>query len=37
MGELDKKSGRLGAKKFLGAAKMGEMVNYAWEQGDRAK
>ncbi len=31
------KSGRLGEKKFQGAKKMGEIVNSAWEQGDRAK
>jgi hypothetical protein len=36
-GRIGQKSGRLGAKKFLGATKMGEIVNYVWEQGDRAK
>ena len=36
-GRSGQKSGSLGAKKFMGATKMGEIVNYVWEQGDRAK
>ena len=36
-GRIGQISGRLGAEKLLGATKMGEKVNYVWEQGDRAK